>query len=309
MRKLTYAITLCAFLLAGCSQDEGIVENKGELVTLNYNVSLGDGVQSRTGETPQLVANKLIYAVYKNGNTDELYRNVVEVDENGKASFSPSLLNDTDYQIVFWAYYEGDNGETCYELDDLTRITVNENYDKDAFTNNNHKDAFTAVDKVNLSESEGKTKSVTLTRPFAQVNLLLAEADFEKAQTLGGTPTTCELTITGHNDVYNALTTEWSQSKNNTSITLNSVVSKNPSEGYYCLANEYLFSSGKTATCEIVVKDAEGKAICTYPVNDMPLTSNASTNMSSQNMLTGGGVTYTITIDQNFLETTNNGTY
>ena len=95
MRKLTYVIAMMALLLTGCSQDESVMENKGELVTLNYNVSLGSGVQSRTGEEPELAVNKLICAVFEADK--EKYREIVDIDANGNASFTPKLLDNTTY--------------------------------------------------------------------------------------------------------------------------------------------------------------------------------------------------------------------
>ena len=69
-------------------------------MALKYNVSLNNDVLSRTGEEPALAVNKLLCAVFEDG--IRLYHEIVDVNRNGKASFTPKLLDNTDYRIVFW---------------------------------------------------------------------------------------------------------------------------------------------------------------------------------------------------------------
>ena len=88
------------------------------------------------------------------------------------------------------------------------------------------------------------------------------------------------------------------------------------------MANEYLFSGGdsntKTNNCEvkIVVKgnkvgaNGETQEINLYnrAISNVPVGANASTNMYNENLLTGGGVTYNISINTGFTSGANNVT-
>ena len=320
MRKLTYAIALSTLLLAGCSQDEGIMESKGELVTLNYKVSLGKDVQSRntTGEgtssegtssegttsegtategtTPALAVNKLLCVVYEGDK--EVLRQIVAVDAEGKATFEPKLFTTIDYRIVFWAYYDSaEDGADFFDLTNFPQIKVSNDYYTTEMANV-YKDAFTATIPVNLSKNEGITDP-TLTRPFAQVTLLTSVEDYENT-TLSNdhllTPSTCTLTISNCNSVYDAKSGNWDTSS---TISVTSNVSTTETKtigevGYYYLANEYIFAGGQNVTCGIEVKSND-TTIYSNSVDNVPLTGNLSTNMYNKNLLVGT-VNYDITI-------------
>ena len=299
MKKLTYAIALSSLLLAGCSQDEGIVENKGELVTLNYNVSLGNGVQSRA--TGDLAVNKLLCAVFEDG--VELKREVIEVT-NGTATYQPALFKNIEYKIVFWAYYEN-NGKSCYDIDELKNITINENYDNGVFAEDAKKDAFTAVETVKVTGNAVES-SVTLTRPFAQINVNTTETDWVNAGKLGSTPTSSKITLTGTGcaTIYDAFNETWSGSAQN--YTFHSV----PSVDGYCLVSEYVFANG-TGTCTIEVYSGDPnqpKMIYKKEIPSFPIEANKRTNVTpgSEGGLMTGDVTYNITIDAGLSTTDEN---
>ena len=188
MRKLSCVIALSILLLAGCSQDEGIMESKGELVTLNYNVSLGNGVQSRAGE--DLAVNKLLCTIFEvntDGSAIEVKRDILDMT-NGTAQYTPKLFSNVQYKIAFWAYCE-QNGQSCFDLTDARNIKINyELYDKEAFVENKYKDAYTAAHEIKLTETK-QTPSIVLNRPFGMVKVLTSKADYEAAVALGSTPT------------------------------------------------------------------------------------------------------------------------
>jgi len=288
MRKLTYAIASIAFLLAGCSQEESIMENKGEQVTLNYNISLKDGVQSRAGSETTVEVNKLLCAIFENGT--ELKREVVDVT-NGTAEYKPTLFKNIEYHIVFWAYYESD-GTSCYDVSNLKNIKINTNYDKDVFANDAKKDAFTAVDVVKVTANPIQA-SVNLTRPFAQINVYTTETDWNNAVALGGEPKYSKITVSGYANQYNALSEKWSGTSEE-DYTFTSTVSKDDN---YSLASEYIFANG-TAACTIQVFAEGDKEIFTKEITNFPIDANKRTNVTSQNDsgLMTGDVTYSITI-------------
>lgn len=321
MRKLTYAIALSTLLLAGCSQDEGIMESKGELVTLNYKVSLGKDVQSRntTGEgtssegtssegttsegtttegtTPTLVVNKLLCVVYEGDK--EVLRQIVAVDAEGKATFEPQLFTTIDYRIVFWAYYDSaEDGADFFDLTNFPKIEVSYDY----YTTTSkpvYKDAFTFAEDVNLSKGKGGN-AVTLTRPFTQVTLLTSVADYNNADaaTHLSAPNKCVLIISSCLSVYDAKTGQWEAGDD---ISVTSAVATDATKTidgveYYYLANEYIFAGGQNVTCGIEVKSND-TTIYSNSVDNVPLTGNLSTNMYNKNLLVGT-VNYEIAISQ-----------
>lgn len=301
MKKITYAIALSTLMLAGCSQDEGMMENKGELVTLNYNVSLGNSVQSRAGE--DLAVNKLLCVIFEKETGTEVKREVVEVT-NGTATYTPKLFTNIDYKIVFWAYYAIDEN-SCFDLSDVKEIKINDKFDKDEFVENKCKDAYTAAHEIKLSK-ENQTPSITLTRPFGMVNVYTSKADYDAAVAIGSTPTSGTITIGNYSKTYNAYEQKWSTTSDE-EITLETNVSTTPVQfdgtEYYSLACEYVFANG-TATTNLQIKDnsTDPKVIYKSSIDNMPIGENARTNLYNPALLTGGGVTYTITINQGFNE-------
>lgn len=307
MRKLTCAIALSTLLLAGCSQDEGIMESKGELVTLNYNVSLGNGVQSRA-DANDLAVNKLLCVIFESATGTEVKRDIVDKNNEGNFIYSPQLFSNIEYKIVFWAYYANNNGESCFNLTDVKAIKTNDKYDKGDFEGNQYKDAYTNVHVVTLTK-QNQTPSITLNRPFSMVNVLTSEADYAAAVAMGSTPTTGTINIGSCSKTFNAYTQEWASTDDgsiqlNTSVTAQSVQYNN--QTCYSLASEYVFGNGNVSTTNIQVKDATGKVIYNSTISDMPLTKNTRTNLFNANLLIGGGVTYTISINPGFEDTESN---
>ncbi|MBQ3190402.1 MAG: hypothetical protein IJB61_04060 [Bacteroides sp] len=301
MRKLTYAIALSTLLLAGCSQDEGIMENKGELVTLNYKVSLGDGTQSRTGES-ELAVNKLLCVIFESDTGIEQKREIVDVT-NGSATYSPKLFNNIKYKIVFWAYYLDSDNNSCFDLSDMKAVRVNmSNYDKGNFEENKFKDAYSGIHEIELKENK-QTPAITLTRPFGKINVYTSKADYDAAVALGSTPSTGILNIGSCNKTFNAYTQEWNNT-NDTNIELNTKVSAEvityQGQDCYLLANEYVFANGTVSTTNLKVKDNNSKEIYSSTIANMPLGKNMRTNLFNSTLLTGGGVTYTIIIETGF---------
>jgi len=300
MRKLTYAIASIAFLLAGCSQEESIMENKGELVTLNYNINLNDGVQSRAGgETTGYGVNNLLCLVFEKGGTTALKREVVEVT-SGTIQYTPVLFKNIEYRIVFWAYHKN-GSDSCYTITDQASVTTNENYDKNHFANDLYKNAFTAVDDVKIVNDASPT-SVTLTRPFGQINVYTTKSDWDNAKALGSTPTTSTLTLTGYQTTYDAFNQKWIDGE--TSLTLTST----PSETNYCLASEYVFANGNKK-CGVEVKDQNSKSIYSYTIESLPIGKNQRTNIKPEEGSAGlmtGSVSYTVQVSDGFSTEDNN---
>ena len=164
MKKLLYcAAALSAVLFVGSCQRENLepVVNGG----VTYTISLPETVQTKGSNG--YAEYDLYYEVYKTADPAELATATplfekTEPMTGNTTTVVLDLLNDQDYTILFWA---NKTGVDYFDLADLRKVTV-----KQAASNNNDRDAFCGMDQlVNFDAATGKT--VTLTRPFAQLNI------------------------------------------------------------------------------------------------------------------------------------------
>ena len=68
----------------------------------------------------------------------------------------------------------------------------------------------------------------------------------------------------------------------------------------YSLACEYVFANGTVTSTNIQIMDDLGKNIYNATISNMPLGVNMRTNMYNETLLTGGGVTYTVSVNEGF---------
>ena len=180
MKKFNYLLLAVMTILfaASCSQDETLSVESGDASTVTFTVDVPEsGPQSRAiGDGTQ--ATQLIYSVYDvDGNLLE----VLGTDGNQKTetvtgyphTVSISLAKDQEYQIAFWAQ---DPNCNAYTTTDLKIITI----DYNGLNNDESRDAFYHSQEFKV---DGSTIPVTLTRPFAQLNV--GTADYAKATTSG----------------------------------------------------------------------------------------------------------------------------
>ena len=160
MKKiLLFASALAGLFLAGSCQRENLEPAAQGGVT--YEISLPAGPQTK-GEGGYEVYD-LHYEVYRhNGNTlYKLYHETVTMEDN-KKNLPLDLLNDQNYTVIFWAQ---EKGSPWIDASDLQNIQLIE-----SLSNNDHRDAFCGID-ANFAHDGAESRKVTLTRPFAQVNI------------------------------------------------------------------------------------------------------------------------------------------
>ena len=160
MKKiLLFASALAGLFLAGSCQKETLESAAQGSVT--YEITLPDGPQTK-GEAGYELYD-LHYEVYRINGTaiDKLYHNRVDMPKEG-LNLPLDLLNDQTYTVIFWAQ---EKGSPWIDASDLQNIQL-----KESVSNNDHRDAFCAVD-ANFSHDGAQSRKVTLTRPFAQVNI------------------------------------------------------------------------------------------------------------------------------------------
>lgn len=184
MRKLFFFFTALTMLFASCAKDATTVPAiKGEK-RVSFQVT-APKMQTRYGEGQE--ANKLFWAVYKDGN---ILGNISAIDADDAVAINLStdveitLTDGLDYDILFWAQ----NENAPYTFDgakvtiDYAALSANEEA-YDAFFRNYHVDG-----------EQTEPHRVELKRPFAQLNV--AAADTAKAASAGFSVENTSVTVT-----------------------------------------------------------------------------------------------------------------
>lgn len=208
MKKIYFA-TISAVLMmlsAACSNEA--VEPTDQ-ATVQFTVNL-DGIQSR-GISDGTTVDQLIFAVYdQDGNElPQLRQNDIVISERN-AQVTTQVALGQKYTFVFWAQKSGNN---YYNTADLKDVVVS----YEGYANDETRDAFTAVltiDKVTGPINE----TVTLRRPFAQVDYVCDLTEWTDLQNSNYRLTGSDLTVsaglgtdTGAFTHLNLLTGEASQ--------------------------------------------------------------------------------------------------
>lgn len=295
MKKLTtILLATAALLVAAVSCNKEGNEPEGKMAVLKYDVNLSEVTTKALGDGSAV--DKLACAVY-DGET--LYANSTVDKTDGKFTYAPSLYYGKIYTVVFFAYKDG-----AYAVsEDLKTITRSGNGEAaDAFTYKEtvkiNADGTLTIDGV-ASAQTASNHSVTLTRPFAQLNI--GSADLTGMTKVTVTLSSCAASYSaqsrayaGSQDVtYTSTASEFSSSKFTVDGTDYSLVSLN-----------YLFAgSNVTATIKVYNGDT---LIRTVTVGNVPLNANQKTNIYGN--LVMGELTFNVTMNPGFSTTENNQT-
>lgn len=182
MKKCLFiAMAICAFF-ASCSHDND--PNVGDVVDVPFFLDVEAVLETRADADKKISdgtdANQLMYAVFREGDTDPIIKKVVKDDVEGLTKgykMSISLAKGHSYQVVFWAQ----NSECdAYTVSDDMKVSIN----YEGLNNDESRDAFFATTKPFVAGMTPSVK-VVLRRPFAQVNVGTFPYDLEYVQGLG----------------------------------------------------------------------------------------------------------------------------
>ena len=183
-RNIPIALMAVCLLIGSCSKGESSQALPAETQTVTFEAVLPDGVMSRTyGDG--LTATCLTYAVYEAGKQSPLMTSrmpgAAEVTfDNRTATLSLRLATGREYDLLFWADAYGDDESSPYDIDFETQ-TLTVAY-SGAMSNDERRDGFYAVVRDLAVEADRPvSRSVMLTRPFAQLNVGTGESDMAAA--------------------------------------------------------------------------------------------------------------------------------
>ena len=302
MKHLIYPLLLFVampLLLASCSDD---MEGVEETVQVTFRAEIPGNIMTRAeaegGEadnsaevaTSTYPVNQLVCAVFENGTEIGALRQTIDLSKvtGENIEYSPALIKGRSYQIAFWAC-----DKDAYNVTDMKNITRVAQCD-----------AFTATASTG-TVTGAFTQQVTLTRPFAQLNMGVTEADWNAVKTgFELEPSSTTVTVSNCYNVYNAVEGKGVGEPNTQTYTCTStgsdlVVGETT---YKSLFMDYLLvaNDSETHTVTYTIK-AEGVAINGsngLAISNVPLKTNCKTNIVGTLMT--GTAEYTITISEGF---------
>ena len=199
---------------ASCQKDVASDVQEVEYVTAVFTVETNQQPESKTVLSADqkavgdgLAADNLVFAVFDDEGkelTDLRLgdwvnkigedNTVIKFDnsDNPKATVTVTLVRGKQYSFVCWAQNEA---AVCYDFIDMKNIGIS--YANYNVSNNDLRDAFYAYATTDGKVTENFSQTITLKRPFAQINV--GTGDFEEAEKAGLTTTDLYATMTVKN--------------------------------------------------------------------------------------------------------------
>ncbi len=224
----------------------------------------------------------------------------------GSATYSARLVTGQKYTFVFWADYQADGYTSPYTYDAVNQ-TISVNYN--AACNDEKRDAFYAV-IPNVTITGAYSHSVTLKRPFAQVNFGVTTADYDAAVAAGVTVNGAAVKCTKAANAINLLNDKTSGEVDATFATATlpseTLTAANTSYKYVAMNYVLVGKDAKTLSDITLTLNATGAASGTpeYTYTNIPLQGNYRTNIVGELFTSPANIN--ITVDKNFTQPDNN---
>lgn len=297
----TFAIAAMAVLAGACAKEQVGQEEQTGMVT--FEVENPVAVTKAIGDG--MTAKHLYYQVFDaNGNPIAGLPVQTKKLTSLKTTVSFQLIKDQKYNFVFWAQTPTSGYYTIDETEGLKKITADYEGKK---SNDENFDAFFAVEK-DLVISGHVSKTVTLTRPFAQVNI--GTNDELKAGTTTGpaidlSGATSKVVVKGVPTVFAPLaTTPEAMLTGATDVTF--ISAEVPTEKlvvkgveYNYLAMNYVFAPAEGTVCDLTAEFAlVGRAPIPLSSPATPIKRNYRTNILGK--LLTSSADFNIEVDPGF---------
>ncbi len=286
MKRRNYiviALMAMGAIAISCSEAEQIEQT----VTVSINPEIP--AESRTiGDGGNI--DKVVCAVYYNGQELTHLRETLPVTGGVvQGTYTPEVIKDRTYTFVFWAHTDGAYNVTT--LENITRTAGYAGASCDAFTNKDTKYITSSVDL-----------GITLSRPFAQLNIGVTEADWNAVQGFNYTPDKVTIAVESY-AAYNAVAgavagSATEQSFTNSPLPTGTLTAVNGNSYNYMFADFILVGSdSQTTDIDCTIYDG-AEAIRTLTMTAVPVKPNYKTNVVGTIMT--GTVQYSIDFEDNF---------
>ena len=312
MKNFFKSLAICALAaltFASCQKENagGNMDDQSSVVSINLTSPLMGTKAFADGKTVDVVHvhvykvgadNTLTYIAPGTGGTETPSKDVT-MEDNGTATYSTRLVTGQTYTFVFWAEKKN-NGHYTYNP---TTQTIAVNY-ANAAGNDETRDAFYAV-LPDVTITGAYSQSVTLKRPFAQVNFGVTAEDMAYAKAAGITVKGAAVKCTNVADRLNLLTGTASGSVPNVTATfaltdLPSQTLSAANKTYKYVAMNYVLVASTLSDITLTL-DATGATSATpkYTYTNIPLQGNYRTNIVG-NLFTSPA-SINITVDSDFV--------
>lgn len=126
---------------------------------------------------------------------------VMDSDGDGVFSLDLTLIKDQTYHFIFWAQVDREQGMEHYDVSDLRKVGIKSYADE--LANDESRAAFFAHKEIHVSGSIDET--ITLYRPFAQLNI--GTVTYDTSLNLAGdlAVNTSEVNVTGIASAFNTI--------------------------------------------------------------------------------------------------------
>ena len=310
MKKILLLASSVAMIFASASCQKEINHLEGD-VNVTFEVSAGDVATRAIADATNI--DVLYWEIYNTADIETaegpLGEGVVR-DSDGDKKFMVSLrlLADQDYTIVFWAQVDN---KTHYVVDDLRRIKINTYTDENA--NDESRAAFFNTHAFHTNNGKAINETVTLYRPFAQINL--GATTYETSLNLVNNGkvqvTSTEMTVTSIANMFNTLDKVGESDPTfDGKVTFQAAATPNGADDqdkellevngdyYYWIGMNYLIVEGETDNVDVDVKVNTNMGVVDHTVVNVPIRKNYRTNILGDFLTTGA--TFNIEIDERF---------
>ena len=197
MKQLTILFSLAVLLLMGsCAKEDPFSIDSGEKVIYRFTAELPGHIQSRAIADGKK-ANELFFWVYDENHQEleALRQHNIAFNNTGEAVVEVPLTPGHKYSFAFWA-----QNKDCkvYDPNNSDRITIDYTGENGPIVaNDDYRDAFYALKKDITVSAEGETvqETITLHRPFAQLNYGVSNAAFDAIKAAGFDMTNAEVRV------------------------------------------------------------------------------------------------------------------
>ena len=313
MKNFFKSLAICALAaltFASCQKEnaDGNMDDQSSIVSINLTSPLMGTKAFADGNTVDVV-HVHVYKVGENGSTltyiapgtDGTVTPSQDVRmSNGTATYSTRLVTGQTYTFVFWAEQK-DNGHYAYDPDTKTIAVKYTNAEGNAAAGNDEsRDAFYAK-LENVQITGAYSQSVTLTRPFAQVNFGVTQADMDAAKDAGFIVSKAAVKCTNVAKTLNLLTGAVSDGVTATFALTNlpSQTLSAANKTYKYVAMNYVLV-GSTLSDITLTLEANDPVSATpeYTYHNIPLQGNFRTNIVGDLFTSPASIN--ITVDKNF---------
>ena len=295
-------------IAAGCRKQDFNPLADGDTSVI-FNVSAGDLLTKAIADATNIDA--LHWEIYAGHGDDVLSAaplgkdKILEADGDKTFTLSLRLLADQKYTIIFWAEKDGAGH---YETGDLRNVKIKDYSNEKA--NDESRAAFFAVYPFETENGKAINETVTLYRPFSQINLgaTTLETSFNKVQegsnlvVSSSTMTVTSIatsfnTLTGQGEGLQSVTFASAPIPADTDVTTDKELKVN-NDSYYWHGMNYLIVNGDVDNVDVDFTIVTNLGDVSHSVTNVTVKENYRTNIIG-NLLTTGAL-FTIVIDEDF---------